>query len=110
MADLFHSDCAGGYIKLNSIITRPQPEMTGQVPPQRLGSAHLRSFLESYQQFQHAAVDRVFQLLELFCRLGRQDDWNHPCSLCFIDANVNGPMLIDTPLPPAGANKNKNSC
>ena len=101
MPNFFHSDCSGGYKKLNSIITRPQAEMTGQVPPQRLGSAHLRPFLQSYQQFQHAAVDWVFQLLELFCRLGRQDDWNHRCSLCLIDANVNCLLLIDRPLAPA---------
>jgi hypothetical protein len=66
MSNLFDDDDVIDYPKLHSEIAGAQAIPTGKISSQRLGSAHVWPFLQSFQQIIDPRPNRLGELLKLF--------------------------------------------
>jgi hypothetical protein len=84
-------------LKLNAIIASTKAITTSQVTRQRLGAADVRPLLQADEQFEHAPVDGICQLLKCPGGRGREDNGGHHRSLRDIDENVNLGLRVAAP-------------
>ena len=77
VADSFDHHAVPVHMELHAVITRANPEVTGKIAAQWLGSAHVGPLRQPLDHLSDPGTNHQRQCVELFRSRCREEDYRH---------------------------------